>query len=152
MSVVVKKVGNFQPAPKINVILAGKKTEEVLFEALGFEFVKVNDSLKISCYDSYEESEDWGGGFLYGYTLAEVKIKTPETIKNLDEREILKKLKLDNKFNEEFAKLNMDQPPSIGDDGLIFAVFANILCDNKNKTFNFNIDEMFNLIIKHLSK
>lgn len=37
MSVVVKKVGNFQPATKINVILAGKKTEEVLFEALGFE-------------------------------------------------------------------------------------------------------------------
>lgn len=72
MSVVVKKVGNFQPAPKINVILAGKKTEEVLFEALGFEFVKVNDSLKISCYDAYEESEDWGGGFLYGYTIVGV--------------------------------------------------------------------------------
>lgn len=152
MSVVVKKVGNFQPAPKINVILAGKKAEEVLFEALGFEFVKVNDSLKISCYDAYEESEDWGGGFLYGYTLAEVKIKLPEAIKNIDEREILKKLKLDNKFNEEFAKLNMDQPPSIGDDGLIFAVIEDIQYKNKSKNLKFDIDKMFSLIIKHLSK
>ena len=152
MSVVVKKVGNFQPAPKINVILAGEKTEEVLFEALGFEFVKVNDSLKISCYDAYEESEDWGGGFLYGYTLAEVKIKLPEAIKNIDEREILKKLKLDSKFNEEFAKLNMDQQPSIGDDGLIFAVIEDIQYKNKSKNLNFDIDKMFSLIIKHLSE
>lgn len=152
MSVVVKKVGNFQAAPKINVILAGEKTENVLFEALGFEFVKVNDSLKISCYDAYEESEDWGGGFLYGYTLAEVKIKLPEAIKNIDEREILKKLKLDSKFNEEFAKLNMDQQPSIGDDGLIFAVVEDIQYKNKGKNLNFDIDKMFGLIIKHLSK
>lgn len=152
MSVVVKKVGNFQAAPKINVILAGEKTENVLFEALGFEFVKVNDSLKISCYDAYEESEDWGGGFLYGYTLAEVKIKLPEAIKNIDEREILKKLKLDSKFNEEFAKLNMDQQPSIGDDGLIFAVIEDIQYKNKGKNLNFDIDKMFSLIIKHLSK
>lgn len=152
MSVVVKKVGNFQAAPKINVILAGEKTENVLFEALGFEFVKVNDSLKISCYDAYEESEDWGGGFLYGYTLAEVKIKLPEAIQNLNEREILEKLKLDSKFNEEFAKLNMDQPPSIGDDGLIFAVIEDIQYKNKDKNLSFDIDKMFSLIIKHLSK
>lgn len=152
MSIVVKKVGNFQTAPKVNVILAGEKTENVLFEALGFEFVKVNDSLKISCYDAYEESEDWGGGFLYGYTLAEVKIKLPEAIKNIDEREILKKLKLDGKFNEEFAKLNIDQPPSFGDDGLIFAIIEDIQYKNKNKNLNFDIDKMFSLIIKHLSK
>ena len=152
MSMVIKKSGSFQKAPKINVILAGKKTEEVLFEALGFEFVKVNDSLKISCYDAYEESEDWGGGFLYGYTLAEVKIKLPEAIKDLDEREVLKKLKSDGKFNEEFAKLNMDQPPSIGDDGLIFAVIEDIQYKNKGKNLNFDIDKMFSLIIKHLSE
>lgn len=152
MSMVIKKIGSFQKAPKINVILAGKKTEEVLFEALGFEFVKVNDSLKISCYDAYEESEDWGGGFLYGYTLAEVKIKLPEAIKDLDEREVLKKLKSDGKFNEEFAKLNMDQPPSIGDDGLIFAVIEDIQYKNKGKNLNFDIDKMFSLIIKHLSE
>jgi hypothetical protein len=149
---VIKKIGSFQKASKINVILAGKKTEEVLFEALGFEFVKVNDSLKISCYDAYEESEDWGGGFLYGYTLAEVKIKLPEAIKDLDEREVLKKLKSDGKFNEEFAKLNMDQPPSIGDDGLIFAVIEDIQYKNKGKNLNFDIDKMFSLIIKHLSE
>lgn len=152
MSMVIKKIGSFQKASKINVILAGKKTEEVLFEALGFEFVKVNDSLKISCYDAYEESEDWGGGFLYGYTLAEVKIKLPEAIKDLDEREVLKKLKSDGKFNEEFAKLNMDQPPSIGDDGLIFAVIEDIQYKNKGKNLNFDIDKMFSLIIKHLSE
>lgn len=152
MSMVIKKIGSFQKAPKINVILASKKTENVLFEALGFEFVKVNDSLKISCYDAYEESEDWGGGFLYGYTLAEVKIKLPEAIKDLDEREVLKKLKSDGKFNEEFAKLNMDQPPSIGDDGLIFAVIEDIQYKNKGKNLNFDIDKMFSLIIKHLSE
>ena len=151
MSMVIKKIGSFQKAPKINVILASKKTENVLFEALGFEFVKVNDSLKVSCYDAYEESEDWGGGFLYGYTLAEVKIKLPEAIKNIDEREILKKLKLDSKFNEEFAKLNMDQPPSSGD-GLIFAVIEDIQYKNKGKNLSFDIDKMFDLIIKHLSK
>lgn len=152
MSMVIKKIGSFQKAPKINVILASKKTENVLFEALGFEFVKVNDSLKISCYEAYEESEDWGGGFLYGYTLAEVKIKLPEAIQNLNEREILEKLKLDSKFNEEFAKLNMDQPPSIGDDGLIFAVIEDIQYKNKGKNLSFDIDKMFSLIIKHLSK
>ena len=152
MSIVVKKVGNFQTAPKVNVILAGEKTENVLFEALGFDFAKVDDKLKISCYDAYEESSDWGGGFLYGYTLAEVKIKVPAAIQNLDEKEILKKLTSDSKFNEEFAKLNMDQQPSIGDDGLIFAVIEDIQYKNKTQNLNFNIDEMFKLIVSHLSK
>ena len=151
MSVVVKKVGNFQKTPKINVIVGGEKIENILFEALGFDFIKTNDNLKIVCYEAYEENQNWGGGFLYGHALAEVEIKIPVAIQNLNE-EILEKLRQDDEFKESFAKLNMDKKPSIGDDGLIFAVFANILCDNKNKIFNFNIDEMFDLIIKHLSK
>lgn len=58
ISIVIKKIENFKKSPKIAVILAGEKTEDVLFETLGFDFCKVNDSLKISCYDAYEESSD----------------------------------------------------------------------------------------------
>lgn len=152
MSIVIKKIENFKKSPKIAVILAGEKTEDVLFEALGFDFEKVNDSLIISCYDAYEESSDWGGGFLYGYTLAETEIKIPTAIQNLSEKEILEKLKQDKEFKESFAKLNINKKPSIGEDGLIFAVIEDVLFDNQNKTLDFNIDEMFDLIIKHLSK
>ena len=151
MSVVVKKVGNFQKNPKINVIVGGEKIENILFEALGFDFIKTNDNLKIVCYEAYEENQGWGGGFLYGHALAEVEVKVPVAIQNINE-EILEKLRQDDEFKESFAKLNMDKKPSIGDDGLIFAVIEDIQYKNKNKNLNFDIDKMFDLIIKHLSK
>lgn len=75
---------------------------------MGFDFIKTNDNLKIVCYEAYEENQGWGGGFLYGHALAEVEIKVPVAIQNINE-EILEKLRQDDEFKESFAKLNMDK-------------------------------------------
>lgn len=153
MNLLIEKVESFRKAPKINVILGGKKDESVWFEALGFDF-EVNDDnkLNIICYDAYEESEDWGGGFLYGYTLAEAKVEISKELKELfrDGKEVFKKLKNNAQFNEEFSKLNVNKKPFIEDDVFIFAITEEI--EQNGKDIYLNIDEMFNLVVKYLLK
>ena len=93
-----------------------------------------------------------GGGFLYGYTLAEAKVEISQKLKDLfkDGKEIFKKLKNNTQFNEEFSKLNVNKKPFIEDDVFIFAITEEI--EQNGKDIYLNIDEMFNLVVKYLLK